>query len=53
MKQIIVLLGMIVLGTYLVNVVTLGAPDSFKSDAATLGSTAKTKITTFTTNLSY
>ena len=53
MKQIIVLLGMIVLGTYLVNVVTLADADSFKSDAKALGEEAKSQITDFTSGLSY
>lgn len=51
MKQIIVLLGMIVLGTFLVNSIVLGDTNSFKSDANTLGSEAKSQTTDFTTGL--
>lgn len=47
MKNIIVLLGMIVLGTFLVNSIVLGDRDSFKSDANTLGTEAKTQVNTF------
>ena len=51
MKQIIVLLGMIVLGTFMVFTVTLGSTGSLKSDADSLGKEASDNITEFATDL--
>ncbi len=51
MKQVIVLLGMIVLGIFMVNSVILGNTNSFKSDATTLGTEAKTQITEFVNDI--
>ena len=51
MKQIMVLLGMIVLGSFMVFTVTLGETNSLRSDAADLGAEASTNITQFCTDL--
>ena len=51
MKQIIVLLGMIVLGTFMVFTVTLGDSNSLKSDATALGTEASTDIQAFCNGL--
>ena len=51
MKQIIVLLGMIVLGTFMVFTVTLGDTGSLKSDASALGTEAATNIGAFVDGL--